>query len=1457
MASVKVAVRVRPMNTREVNLNSKCIISMKGNKTSITNLKIATDGSGEGRERVKNFTYDFSYWSASHKDPHFASQERVFKDLGTDVLKAAFEGYNACIFAYGQTGSGKTFTMMGQRDGAGLIPRICEGLYTRIRADKNDVSYRTEVSYLEIYNERVRDLLKPRKEHSLRVREHPRDGPYVQDLSKHLVSDYSDIENLMERGNVQRTTASTNMNDVSSRSHAIFTITFTQAKFENDLPSEKVSKINLVDLAGSERAASTGATGDRLKEGSLINKSLVTLGNVIHSLADISSMQNKRKQIFVPYRDSVLTWLLKDSLGGNSKTIMVATISPADVNYGESLSTLRYANRAKNIINKPTVNEDPNVKIIRELRAEIDRLKSMLGGGGEHMISESPNMVDKLHENEAMIRVLTEEWSTKWRETQRIMKEKTLALRSEGISVVLDSELPHLIGIDDDLLSTGLKLYHIKEGKTSIGHCDAERSNDILLYGVDVQDEHCMLINRDGVVTLHPLKKALCAVNGKSIDRPIALTQGCIVSIGRTNLFRFNHPAEAKRLKNELKSMSKSMNDLSMMRSTENLIAPSLMYSHNILLEKQQKEEFEKLEEKRLQIQELEEKFWESENKRKAEQSKKENDIDEKRKKLEKLRLESENSKKEAEEAEKRIKKEQQKLKRQSLNVQKQLEEFNLEKEKMEKERDDRVFEANKTLEVRMQTEKDRIELELAIEEDRLRLEEMVEQHNVLVKEAEEDLKQERERMSKDFEEKRLRLDSEIDRLEEKQQELDLAKKEAKEDFKKRKEILDWEIEEECKELKKEQQKLESLKEKLNISKEIFSKMEETACAKLAQENLEFAKAKEQFDELKQTQIDSIREAEEKIRDKAERMVGDIWDKRAMLDDKRKELNEKEGQTQRALDAGNFKNEEEKVKLEEEKEEIRNEKEKLENEQDELNCLEIEIEKEIEEEFRHLEEKRKENEKVLDEEWAKLQNMDGWDVDTLEKEIEVRELDLKDIKKRVKENEKVLEEMVKNDQDLNSNFVREGIDIVDGAERIKVLMSSHDASRESLETVLEQRDLLNEQQRKTELERIQLLRESISEMEDVHSLLVKKSQQIMEEEMEQVKKERERLTEKEDDGIDDLQKLNDYEEEKKLKENRWKLQEDQLRLQHKIHSKSEDNVENTLLPPVDNKAKHLEILEGQMEKTEAELEKKQADFEDQRTEELKRIESEKQKLAEMEDQDRFHRKVEEEVKKKLFEEKVEREKKEMMDKKKIEDELKTLQKAHEKEIELLKKRFESRKVSFGSRSNPYGGLKNTDGFPNSNGKKRGESFDAPLAPHTEAVKDLIKILIPRYMLRGHGWDSHYVFEVQITILNETWVVYRRYSKFRELHEIMKKKYYEISLLDFPPKRLFGNRSEKVVLKRRGNLEEYLRKFLEACLNIDHCPIAPGPGRTISKGILCEFAPFFKKGAFETTKYGTT
>jgi kinesin family member 1 len=260
-------------------------------------------------ESVKHYKYDYSYWSCDEdvQDQTFASQQQVYQDLGIEMLEHSFEGYNVCIFAYGQTGAGKSFTMMGRNeaDQQGIIPRLCGELFQRITLPISGVTasshakprYTVEVSYMEIYCERVRDLLSPKKSqstsagssHHLRVREHPIMGPYVEDLSRLLVTSYDDISRLIDEGNKARTVAATNMNETSSRSHAVFTILFSQSIYDEmtDLTAEKQSKISLVDLAGSERADATGATGDRLKEGANINKSLTTLGKVIAALAEM------------------------------------------------------------------------------------------------------------------------------------------------------------------------------------------------------------------------------------------------------------------------------------------------------------------------------------------------------------------------------------------------------------------------------------------------------------------------------------------------------------------------------------------------------------------------------------------------------------------------------------------------------------------------------------------------------------------------------------------------------------------------------------------------------------------------------------------------------------------------------------------------------------------------------------------------------------------------------------------------------------------------------------------------------------------------------------------------------------------------------------------------------------------------------------------------------------------
>ena len=286
--------------------------------------------------------------------------------------------------------------------------------------------------------------------------------------------------------------------------------------------------------------------------GSHINKSLVTLGNVISSLAE-SCKKNKKNQ-FIPYRDSTLTWLLKDSLGGNSKTIMIATISPAHVNYAETLNTLRYANRAKNILNKPHVNEDPNTKLIRELRSEIDRLTSML--------KQNPTLCERVQETEAKVKELTEEWISKWDEIKNILSEKgSIAIRKSGSAgVVLDSDRPHLIVcVDDDFLSTGVTLYQLNEGNTRIGTSSAATKQDIVINsGVDVEEEHCLISwnVEDNTVTLHPINGSLCFVNNCQCQGPTVLHQGSMVVLGENSMFRFSNPLEVKNLLEKSQDMS-------------------------------------------------------------------------------------------------------------------------------------------------------------------------------------------------------------------------------------------------------------------------------------------------------------------------------------------------------------------------------------------------------------------------------------------------------------------------------------------------------------------------------------------------------------------------------------------------------------------------------------------------------------------------------------------------------------------------------------------------------------------------------------------------------------------------------------------------------------------------------------------------------------------------------------
>uniref|UniRef100_A0A8C7R9D0 Kinesin motor domain-containing protein n=1 Tax=Oncorhynchus mykiss TaxID=8022 RepID=A0A8C7R9D0_ONCMY len=513
---------------------------MEGNQTI---LHPGGGNLGKGDSRC-TFAYDYCFWSMdeSEKDK-FAGQDVVFQCLGESLLHNAFQGYNACIFAYGQTGSGKSYTMMGSVDSPGLIPRLCSSLFDRTLLEQREgEGFTIEVSYMEIYNEKVRDLLDPKgSRQALRVREHKVLGPYVDGLSRLAVANYKDIESLMSEGNKSRTVAATNMNEESSRSHAVFNIilTHTLKDLQSGTSGEKVSKLSLVDLAGSERAAKTGATGERMKEGSNINKSLTTLGLVISALAEQGCGKNKTK--FVPYRDSVLTWLLKDSLGGNSRTAMVATVSPAADNYDETLSTLRYADRAKSIVNHAVVNEDPNARIIRELREEVEKLRDQLTQA-ESM--KAPELKERLEESEKLIQEMTVTWEEKLRKTEEIAQERQKQLESLGISlqssgIRVGEDKCFLVNLNADPALNELLVYYLKE-HTKVGSAD---SQDIQLCGMGIQAAHCIIdITADQRVVLTPHKNSRTCVNGSPCTSPQQLHHGDRILWGNNHFFRINLP---------------------------------------------------------------------------------------------------------------------------------------------------------------------------------------------------------------------------------------------------------------------------------------------------------------------------------------------------------------------------------------------------------------------------------------------------------------------------------------------------------------------------------------------------------------------------------------------------------------------------------------------------------------------------------------------------------------------------------------------------------------------------------------------------------------------------------------------------------------------------------------------------------------------------------------------------
>ncbi|EPY29352.1 kinesin K39 [Strigomonas culicis] len=456
---VNVSVRVRPLDKREKTIAEDGTLVVKADTVrAVITVTEPSPSRKTDRSAAKltesDFQFDNVFWSLEEPDASGAapaSQEDVFQAIGLPLVKHAFDGFNSCLFAYGQTGSGKTYTMMGADvnalggEGAGVTPRICLEIFHRkgVAEAAGHSRWTVSLGYVEVYNERVSDLIAERRrgaktteEVFLEVREHPTRGAFIDGQRFVEVNSLTDVVKYIEVGNAARHTAATKMNERSSRSHAIVMLLLREERTMTTKTGETIttagmsSRMNLVDLAGSERVAQSQVEGQQFKEATHINLSLTTLGRVIDMLADMAKKGGKSQVMVPPYRESKLTFILKDSLGGNSKTFMVAAVSPSEVNYDETLSTLRYASRARDIVNVAQVNEDPRARRIRELE---DQMALMRGD----MSNRDPAYVKDL---ESKLSLLEAEAQKRAADLQALEKEREQSQVQERLLRATEAE---------------------------------------------------------------------------------------------------------------------------------------------------------------------------------------------------------------------------------------------------------------------------------------------------------------------------------------------------------------------------------------------------------------------------------------------------------------------------------------------------------------------------------------------------------------------------------------------------------------------------------------------------------------------------------------------------------------------------------------------------------------------------------------------------------------------------------------------------------------------------------------------------------------------------------------------------------------------------------------------------------------------------------------------------------
>jgi len=564
--AVQVGIRIRPFNEREKKLGAELCVDVDGPTTILQVPPEANETDLDGKARIsepKKFTFDASFWShdgfeetstgymVAAPGSRYADQQMVFDTFGRRVLDNAWEGYHCCLFAYGQTGSGKSYSMVGYGANKGIVPMCCEEIFVRVgRNEDPGLRYEVMVSMVEIYNEAVQDLLvKPnaRPKKGLDIRESQQLGIYIAGVIKRPVDSYKAIERVVDEGTENRSVGATLMNATSSRAHTVLTIEFKQVSEAAGATGMKVSLINLVDLAGSEKAGQTGASGDRLKEGCAINKSLSALGNVIEKLADRATGKGKKGDV-IPYRDSKLTRLLQNALGGSSKTVMICAISPASSNYDETLSTLRYADRAKRIKNAAVVNENPQDKLIRQLREENMKLKDMVNGAGPMSGGDGVDPEEMLLK-QAEISALEEalrEMQISFSERLKQAKKDSAKAQKERDRDKADLSLPHIANLNEDELLTNKLQFAFKEERTRIGRAGGGDDPEVVLAGVGIQKEHAVVTKKGTTCTLKACERAQLQtfVNGQCPPQEgVALKHGDRLVFGQC-IFLFVNPAE-------------------------------------------------------------------------------------------------------------------------------------------------------------------------------------------------------------------------------------------------------------------------------------------------------------------------------------------------------------------------------------------------------------------------------------------------------------------------------------------------------------------------------------------------------------------------------------------------------------------------------------------------------------------------------------------------------------------------------------------------------------------------------------------------------------------------------------------------------------------------------------------------------------------------------------------------